>query len=341
MKNKTFIKQKILLSIVVTITLSLKSGYAQNSGSNNAKWFPRYDFDGSCFKSPASEFSPFARWWWPGNDVTTEELKKEVNLFADNGFGGLEIQPLDLFVPVSTPEARSRVLSWDTPEYYDNVRTVLQEARKRGIIIDMTDGSGWPPGGPYLSPEDGLINLLYASTDIKGGEEVQIRVPEISNNTGVASKLEAVLATKVLQKNPDDKSKTVLLDPSSTLVLTSEVKNDTLTWSAPTEDWKIIAFWSRPNSLTGSMAATLKQGPVMNHFDSVKVIKNYTHLFGSRTGLQPYFGIPLRAVFNDSYEFAVDRHFSNDFIAYFREKRGYDITPWLPANMQKGYNYAS
>jgi alpha-L-rhamnosidase len=338
---KTFFNHKVYTLFVLALLISLQPGFGQDSGSNNKKWFPLYDFDASRFKNPACEFSPFARWWWPGNDVTKEELKREVNLFSDNAFGGLEIQPLNLFVPASSPEAKSRVLSWDTPEYYENVRTVLEEARKRGIIIDMTDGSGWPPGGPYLLPEDGFINLLFASKDIKGGEEIQIPVPKISNNTGVASKLEAVLATKVIQNNPDDKSKTVLLDPSSTLILTSYVKNDTLNWNAPAEDRKIIAFWSRPNSLTGSMAATVKQGPVMNHFDSVKVIKNYTHLFGSRTGLQPYFGNPLRAVFNDSYEFAVDRHFSNDFIAYFKEKRGYDITPWLPANMQKGYNYAS
>ena len=340
MKNISFINLKMLVSIVVVITLSLQSGHAQNSGPDNDKWFPKYDFIGSQFKSPASEFSPLARWWWPGNDVSSEELKREINLFADNRFGGLEIQSLSLFVPVTTPEARLKVLSWDTPEYYDNVKTALEEAKKRGIIIDMTNGSGWPPGGPYLSPEDGFINLLFASKDIKGGEKT-IPIPKISNNTGVASKLEAVLATKVIPKNPDDKSKTILLDPSSTLILTGFVKNDTLNWTAPSGDWKIIAFWSKPNSLSGSMTATEKQGPVMNHFDSLKVIKNYTHLFGSRTGLQQYFGNPLRAVFNDSYEFAVDRHFSNDFFAYFKEKRGYDITPWLPANMQKGYNYAS
>jgi hypothetical protein len=341
MKIITFRKQRILISIVVTIALSLQSGFAQDPGSNNKKWFPQYDFNAAKFKKPSQEFSPLARWWWPGNDVTKEELQREVNLFADNGFGGLEIQPLSLFVPASSPEAKSRVLSWDSPEYYENVRTALEEARKRGIIIDMTNGSGWPPGGPYLLPEDGFINLLFASMDIKGGEKIQIPVPKISNNTGVASKLEAVLATKVMQKNPDDKSKTVLLDPSSTLMLTSYIKNDTLNWNAASGTWKIIAFWSRPNSLTGSMAATVKQGPILNHFDSIRVIKNYTHLFGSRTGLQQYFGNPLRAVFNDSYEFAVDRHFSRDFIAYFKEKRGYDITPWLPANMQKGYNYVS
>jgi hypothetical protein len=40
----------------------------------------------------------------------------------------------------------------------------MDEARKRGMIIDMTDGSGWPPGGPYLSPEDGFLNLLFLLT---------------------------------------------------------------------------------------------------------------------------------------------------------------------------------
>jgi len=218
---------------VLGLTLLLQPGLGQDSGSNKKKWFPQYDFNAAQFKNPSREFSPFARWWWPGNDVTKEELQREVNLFADNAFGGLEIQPLNLFVPVSTPEAQARVLSWDTPGFYENVRTVMDEARERGIIIDMTDGSGWPPGGAHLSPEDGFLNLLFASQDIKGGKEIQIPVP----------------------------------------------------------------------------------------------------LIGSRTGLQPYFGNPLRAVFNDSYEFAVDRHYSYDFISYFRKKRGYDITPWLPEHI--------
>ena len=27
------------------------------------------------------------------------------------------------------------------------------------------------------------------------------------------------------------------------------------------------------------------------------------------------------------------------FIAFFKRSRGYDITPWMPAEMQKKYNY--
>lgn len=331
-----------LASLCLVLTIASFS-FAQNVSAQDSskikKWFPQYDFNAASFKKPALEFAPFARWWWPGNNVNKEELKREINLFADNNFGGVEIQPLNLFVPGSK-EALAKVVTWDSPDYYDNVRTVMEEARKRGLTVDMTDGSGWPPGGPHLSVEDGFLNLQFAQQDIKGGNNISIPLPTINNSTGIPSRLITVLATKTLPKKADDKTNTVLLDPSSTIVLTKNVRNDSLYWKAPAGDWKIITFRSKPSGAK-AMTASPVQGFVVDHFDSVKVLKNYSHLFGAGTGLQPYFGNPMRAIFNDSYEFQVDRFYSPDFITYFKKKRGYDITPWLPAEMQRKYNYAS
>ena len=316
-------------------------GFSQISEKNKKNWFPVYDFTASQFKVPPLEFGPLARWWWPGNDVTNEELQREINLFADNAFGGVEIQTLTNRLPIIDKEARERVMSWDTPVYYEHVRTVMEEARKRGLTVDITNGSGWPTGGPYLKPEEGFINLLFAAKDIQGGNQLVLPVPPIKNETGVPARLAAVLAVKALQKKADDKSTTIPLDASSTLVLTDHVKNDSLYWTAPVGDWKIIAFWSKPNSLTGSWVAGPKQGPLLNLFDSLAVKKNNEYLFGPRTGLEAYYGNPMRAIFTDSYEFAVDRHYSLDFMSFFKKRRGYDVTPWLPANMQKGYNFVS
>ena len=299
-------------------------------------WFPKFDFNPAVFPKPPLEFGPFARWWWPGNNVDSTELKREVNLFADNDFGGMEIQPLNLFIP-GTAEAKTKVLTWDTPDYYANVIAVMQQARKRGLTIDLTDGSGWPPGGPFLKDEDGFITLTYADKDVTGGD-IAIPVPTVTNNTTAPSRLEAVLAVKAFPKKEGEKTSTVSLDTPSIIVLTEKVKKDSLRWSIPAGNWKIIAFWSKPQG-EKTMAATPVQGPVVNHLDSAKVLKSYRHLFGERTGLQSYFGSPMRAIFDDSYEFAVDRFFSHDFIEYFKKHRGYDITPWLPAEMQRKYNY--
>ena len=216
----------------------------------------------------------------------------------------------------------------------------MEEARKRGLTVDMTDGSGWPPGGPHLSIDDGFLNLQFARQDIVGGGNISVPLPSIENNTGIPSRLVTILGAKRLQKNPGDKTGTIPLDPSSTIVLTQYISNDSIHWNAPAGNWTIIAFWAKPSGERG-MTASPVQGYVVNHFDSTKVLKNYNHLFGSSTGLQPYFGNPMRAIFNDSYEFAVDRFYSNDFIDYFKKQRGYDISPWLPAEMQRKYNYAS
>ncbi len=328
------IYQTVALSLIA-LPLSLFAQVGQQRKAE--KWFPKYDFNPAVFQKPSQEFGPFARWWWPGNNVDTTELRREINLFADNDFGGVEIQPLNLFVP-GTAEAKAKAITWDTPDYYTNVIAVMQEARKRGITVDMTDGSGWPPGGPFLSDADGFITLAFADKDITGGSNIAIAVPAVANTTSAPSRLEAVLAVKTLPQKEGDKTTTVQLDPASTIVLTNKIEKDSLHWTVPAGNWKIIAFWSKPQG-EKTMAAVPVQGPVMNHLDSTKILKSYKHLFGERTGLQPYFGNPMRAVFDDSYEFTVDRFYANNFIEYFKKHRGYDITPWLPAEMQRHYNY--
>lgn len=305
-----------------------------------ASWLQSPTFTPALFKNPAPSFGPFARWWWPGNDVTKVELQREINLFADNAFGGVEVQTLTLGLPLSNTAVAARVRSWDTPAYYDNLKTVLEEARKRGVTVDLTDGSGWPPGGSFLDPQDGFLTLQSASLDLTGGQLVTVALPTIPNRTGVPAHLEAVLAAKLVAPRAGENPKTTALDSAAPLVLTPQVRNDTLRCQLPAGNWKLIALWSRPSGQR-TMTAAPTQGPVVDHFDSLKVIKNYEHVIGPRTGLEPYYGNPLRAIFNDSYEFEVDRHYSPDLIAYFKKKRGYDITPWLPANLQKGYNYAS
>lgn len=337
--KKVYLMLALCLSLVSITLFSFAQDAPKKARSKIEKWFPKYNFNTVTFQKPPIEFAPFARWWWPGNNVDTTELKREINLFADNDFGGVEIQPLNLFVP-GTKEARAKAVTWDTPDYYDNVITVMHEARKRGITVDMTDGSGWPPGGSFLSDDDAFLNLQSAVVDAPADAHIAIAVPTIINTSTVPSRLVAVLGARTLPKRGDDNTKTILLDPSTTVVLTGLVKKDSLHWKAPTGNWKIIAFWSKPASQR-TMTATTTQGPVINHFDSTKVLKLYKHLFGERTGLQPYFGNPMRSVFDDSYEFAVDRHYSVDFIACFKKHRGYDITPWLPAETQRGYNYVS
>lgn len=302
--------------------------------AKTSSWLKTYDFNPLTFANPPKVFGPMARWWWPGNDVTAEELKREINAFADHGFAGVEVQPLSLALP-NDGKARGKINSWDTPEYYENLRTVMEEARRRGMIVDVTNGSGWPPGGSFLNLEDGFQSLEYSEVDVSGGigkQKIGLPLP-FTNKTGSKPRLQVLLAAKGQRPNTP-----TMLDPSTVKILTSLSKNDTVVYAFPSGQWKLIAFWAVFTGEKTNIAASAQQGTVVDHLDSTKVIKLYNHLFGDRTGLIPYFGNPMRAIFNDSYEFKVNRHYSADLIEYFKIKRGYDITPWLPANMKRGYN---
>src|SRR5579872_3695715 len=213
--------KKIYQTVALWLIAIPASLFAQVGQKNKVEhWFPKFDFNPAVFQKPPLQFAPFARWWWPGNNVDKVELQREINLFADNDFGGVEIQPMaSLFAP-GTREAHAKMETWDTPDYYDNLKVVMEEARKRGITVDMTDGSGWPPGGYFLSDSDGFLSLESASIDVTSGAMVSIKLPTVTNNTTSPSRLEAVIAAKTLPKKAENKTKTVLLDPSSIIVLT-------------------------------------------------------------------------------------------------------------------------
>src|SRR5713101_1663129 len=44
------------------------------------------------FANPPKATRPMVRWWWPGGDVTSDELHREVRVLDEAGFGGAEIQ---------------------------------------------------------------------------------------------------------------------------------------------------------------------------------------------------------------------------------------------------------
>jgi len=344
----------------ITVAPSSSAPSAAVSAAADARWLKTYAFDAAVFKSPPVDYAPFTRWWWPGNDVTQPELLREVNLLADNGFGGVEIQPFVRGMN-QNPKADelARIQSWDSPGYYENIRAVLAQARQRGLTVDMSDGSGWSTGGSHLTAEDNFLTLNHARVAVRGSKLVKMEVPRASmehkgppaGTTSLANltlkygpvpanltRLQRVVAARQLKGGPLDTDQTMQLDPNSVIDLTSSVRDGRLRWQAPAGEWQLIAFWAFPSGEMPKWIAAANKGFVPNHFDSTKVNKNYNHLFGARTGLQPFYGRPLRAVFNDSYEFQVDRHYSTDLFEVFKKNRGYDVTTVLPANLQPGYN---
>lgn len=303
------------------------------------------------FKNPPSTYGPFTRWWWPGNDVTEEELRREVRLFAEQKFAGVEIQPF--VVGINPNSSRlAEIYRWDTPAFYENLKTVMNEALKTDLIVDLNGGSGWPMGGSFLKPEESLLTLDAADTIVSGGHTLTIDVPALKSDYSSLvrgekvvynqvdlsmAKLISVVAAKVMKSEEG----IVWLDSANVVLLNDYISSDRLNWRVPDEgQWQIIAFYWLPDGEKPDYIADKNISWVTDHLDSNAVIRSYEHLFGSGTGLEKYYGHPFRAIFNDSKEFITHRHISKDFMEHFEKKRGYDVRPWLAVNVIPRYNNA-
>ena len=320
-----------------------------------------YPLDWAQLTSPPAEFRPWVRWWWPGNDVETSELQREVGWLADNGFGGAEIQAFDAALdPGVGDEELVRRLSFDTESYYANVRTALDAAGAAGLRIDLTLGSGWPTGGLHVPAEESLQTLMFAEDVVQGPSEGEIvldgpdmppfyQVAEMAEGMGEPmarylgdqARLVAVVAAREVggerHDNPLILTDVVELLPGSSLDLTDQVDSaGKLTWDVPAGKWRVVSFFAAPDGEYVNLAAQAEKGFAVDHFHAGRIEANMEHLLGAGTGLPEYYGQALRAFFVDSFELKTERHFSDDLLVEFEKRRGYDVVPLLPAAMLPG-----
>ena len=121
---------------------------------------------------------PMVRWWWPGGDVTADELRREIRVLDEAGFGGAEIQAFRIGLKTDVPDdVATRVNDYPTPSFYSKVRVAAEEARLRGLFLDLTLGSGWPfGGGDVTAPELASIELRFTRKALSGPSHFHDRI---------------------------------------------------------------------------------------------------------------------------------------------------------------------
>ncbi len=219
----------------------------------------------------------------------------------------------------------------------------MEEAKLSGLVIDLTAGCGWPLSTPATKPEDGMEELVYADTTIRGGRVIDIPIPQnfryLKSSFRSAKKLDkslaelkCVIAAQILRED----SIQIFLDHSSELLITENIRDNRIKWDVPHSKnlWKIIAIYAVPTMEANPFAARKEPILVVNHWDSTKIHSAYNYLFGNRTGLEKYYSAPFRAFFNDSYEFRPVIHFAPNLFNKFLDRNGYDLKPWLPSIMK-------
>lgn len=280
----------------------------------------------SGFESPPAEAKPFVRWWWNDNRVEKRQIVKQLDSLKASGFGGVEINPIS--VPGSQQKFKTEVeaLQWRSRKWDQMVLFAAQEAAKRGMLVDLLPGSGWPFGGEFLTPEQQIMRVSNVDRAVTGPKKVEFSLKAIDEemrgniNHGDRGEVE-LRSVKIYPKGVSG------LDQVQDI--TAEVgKGEVLTVNVPEGD-HVVSFQLFQRSYRHvSGGITGAKGPSMDHYDA-----RVTRLYLDRLrGVEETWGEPLRnhirAIFCDSIETAAS-NWTHDMLESFEEGFGYDIEPYL------------
>ena len=265
------------------------------------------------FENPPDDARMMMRWWWFGPGVTKAEIERELRAMKAGGMGGAEVQPV---YPMALDDAETGFhnIRYLSDEFLDVLRFTSDKARELGLRLDLTLGSGWPFGGPHIPVTQAAGMLRCDRVPVPPGAS-SVRTPYLENG-------EKLLAVFVARGDAKQFAPTGIRQiPIS--------KGDWQPVGTGEGEPRVALFFI--SSRTGQMvkrAAVGAEGYVLDHYDR-SAIENHLKNVGDRL-MQAFGANPPYAVFSDSLEvFYSD--WTPRLLAEFRKRRGYDLTPYLPA----------
>ena len=258
---------------------------------------------------PQLEAKPGTRWWWLGSAVDKKNLQWTLSQYAGHGIGAVEITPI--YGVQGNDEKNIPFLS---DKWMEMLRYVQNQARLQGMEVDMSTGTGWPFGGPWVPLEESACKVLFVDTMFTGKkvEGLQLQVPERDRKN---SQLQKVM----------------VYGPAGAIDVTSFVNDGQLTWQAPKgtkkkDQWRVTAVFIRYGVMKVKRAAPGGEGLVIDHFDRKAVANYLSHIEEAfeRTKT-PY----PHTFFNDSYEVS-EATWTPTLFEEFEKRRGYKLEECLP-----------
>lgn len=252
------------------------------------------------------EMHPWTRWWWMSSAVDEKNLDKLLTAYSKAGIGGVEVTPI-----YGARGYENRYLPFLSSAWMNVLRFTVKKASSVGMGVDMNNGTGWPFGGPQVTPQDAASKLIIQTYKVEAGKPLADKI--------------VLKDEKQLQAGARLQAFTAYGDKGEVVSLLDKVDNNgQLNWSPAAGEWELYAAFSGKTLQMVKRAAAGGEGLVMNHLNK-KAVDDYLHRFDSAFGNR---APGIRAFFNDSYE-VYNANWSPDFFDEFKKYRGYDLRLYL------------
>jgi alpha-L-rhamnosidase len=257
------------------------------------------------FLHPPDDARIMMRWWWFGSAVEKPELEREMRAMKESGIGGFEVQPV-YPLTLDDPAQGSVNHPYLSKEFLDALTFTGEKAKELGLRMDLTLCSGWPYGGPHIPIAQAAGRLRVDRVPV-AANATEVKAPRIAEG----EKLFAAFVGSGANYTP-----------------VAEIASEPIHVPAAPADRTALLFISSHTRMMVKRPAVGSEGLVLDHYDRT-AIDNHLKFVGEKL-LGALARTPPYAVFSDSLE--VERSdWTSNFLAEFQKRRGYDLTPYLPA----------
>lgn len=254
-------------------------------------------------KQSNNEVLPWTYWWWMGSSVTKQGITQNLEDMHSAGLGGVHIIPI-----YGEKGDEQNYIKYLSPEWMEMLKHTTSEAKRLGMGVDMTTGTGWPFGGPNVTLTDAAKTFYVKSIIIK--DRVNVHDYQNSNKNTILLALAAY----------DEKEK--YMD------ITSHVDSlGFIHWGDVPKTWKVYAAFQSSTLQKVKRAAPGGEGLVLDYFSN-NSISNYMKTFEdafSKAGISKG---DIRSFYNDSYE-VYGANWTLQFLSEFKIRRGYDLMSYM------------
>lgn len=251
------------------------------------------------------ETKPWTRWWWMGSAVDEKNITRQLTTYEKAGFGGVEVVPI-----YGAIGYEDKYISYLSPRWMHMLDHTVKQSSALNMGVYISVGTGWPIGGPQVTPEDAATKLVVQQYAIKANETFKDRILINDVKQRDVAKLSAVMAY-----GPDG----TVLDITGKLDV-----NGNLNWVPQQGGWNLYAAFIGKTKQAVKRAAPGGEGYTLDHFSKTS-LNNYFKRWDSAFGNNAH---GVKAFYNDSYE-VYGADWTAGFFNEFRNRRGYDLKTYL------------
>ena len=124
------------------------------------------------FLHPPVSARPKTWWHWMNGNITAGGITRDLEAMQRAGVGGVQIFQVGTGIPKGP-------VDYGSPEHLQLLRHAAEEAGRLGLEFVMANCPGWSSsGGPWITPELSMQQLVWSEAFVTGGHTVSIVLPQ-------------------------------------------------------------------------------------------------------------------------------------------------------------------